>query len=253
MNWINALLIALSTYSILPVPQVEWKQDSLQNALCFLPVVGVLVGGVLLLWQRLCLFLHAETAVFAAVAAVLPLLVTGGIHMDGMMDAADALASRQPKERKLEIMKDSHTGAFAVLWCAAFLLLCFGFYSALYETELLWPLWLCFVLSRALCIFCAFTLPNARGGGMLSAFTQDRKNKLAIGSMALVALLSIAGMVWLQWRVGLCCGIIAAGYLLFYRRLATREFGGVTGDTSGFFVQTCELLLLMGVWLGGKL
>ena len=65
---------------------------------------------------------------FAAAAACLPLLITGGIHMDGFMDTVDALASHQSRERKLEILKDSACGAFAVLYCGVYLLLSFALY-----------------------------------------------------------------------------------------------------------------------------
>ena len=112
MPLIKALVIAVSTYSALPVPQFEWDPDSQRFSICFLPAVGLLCGGALYGWHALCLLLRLPAALLAAVADSLPLLITGGIHMDGYMDTSDALASHQSRQRKLEIMKDCHCGAF---------------------------------------------------------------------------------------------------------------------------------------------
>lgn len=253
MNLFNPLWIALSTYSTLPAPRVEWRSEDMRSAICFLPAVGIFTGTALILWQWLCLALKAETALFAAVAVVLPLLITGGIHMDGFMDTADALGSHQPRERKLEIMKDSHIGSSAVIWCAAYLLLSFGLYWALYQGTALRTVGVGFILSRALCALSALTLPNARNGGMLCAFTAHAKNRWAVAVLCALSLLCAGGMILLGLWPGLCGTIIAAAAFFRYRRMAKRQFGGVTGDTSGFFIQLCELCLLFGAWIGGCL
>ena len=114
---VKALVIAFSTYSKLPMPQVEWSEKNMRYAVCFFPLVGAVAGGVLLAWCWLCRALALTVPLRAAGGVVIPLLVSGGIHMDGWCDTADALASHQERARKLEILKDSHTGAFAVIAC----------------------------------------------------------------------------------------------------------------------------------------
>ena len=88
----KALIIAFSTYSKLPMPQVEWSQQNMRYAVCFFPMVGVAAGGLLLGWCWLCQLLALTPALRAAGGVVIPLLVSGGIHMDGWCDTADALA-----------------------------------------------------------------------------------------------------------------------------------------------------------------
>jgi len=253
MKYFNPLWIAISTYSILPAPSVEWRREHMGAAICFLPVVGIFIGLALLLWQWLCLKLRVEPALFAAVAAVLPLLLTGGIHMDGFMDTMDALGSHQPRERKLEIMKDPNVGAFAVMGCGAYLLLSFGLYWGLYQGGLLKVAAVGFVLSRALGALGALTLPGAGNGGMLTAFTAYARNPGAVAAMVLVSCLWGGTMVLLDLEPGL--GGVAFGILAFwgYGAMAKREFGGATGDTTGFFIQVCELFILFGVVTGGLL
>ena len=247
----KALFIAIRTYSILPVPDFEWTERSMRNSVCCLPLVGLLVGAALWLWHRVCCALGADGVLFAAVAAALPLAVTGGIHMDGFMDTTDALASHQPRERKLEILKDPHCGAFAVLWCAAYLLVSFGLYHALYQSAGILPVCAGFALSRALAVLSAFTLKNARGEGMLFAFTEHAQASAAIAAMGLVSIGSAALMCAADFGAGAAGAILALFAGLLCRSVAKRQFGGATGDTTGFCLQVCELAVLFGAWIGG--
>ena len=117
MPVIRSLLTAFSTYSRIPVPQVEWNEENRRYSMCFFPLVGLVIGLFLWGWLALCRCSGIGPLIRGAVAALLPLAITGGIHMDGYMDTTDALASWQPVEKRLEILKDSHAGAFAQCFC----------------------------------------------------------------------------------------------------------------------------------------
>ena len=120
---LKSLCIAFTTYSRLPVPRVEWDERSLRYAVCFFPLIGVCIGALEYLWLWLSGLLGCPALLRGAVAAAIPLLVTGGIHADGFCDTVDALSSHQSRERMLEILKDSHCGAFAVIFFGVWLLL----------------------------------------------------------------------------------------------------------------------------------
>lgn len=252
MLYFESLLVALSTYSVLPVPQFEWNERNMKYALCFFPAVGVLCGSGLFGWQALCRAAQVSRFFFAAGAVCLPLLITGGIHMDGYLDTVDALSSHQSRERKLEILKDPHCGAFAVVYTGVYLLASLGLFYELAgvpgSISALCPLY-CF--SRALSGLCAVRLPNARKSGMLSAYTQNAQTRTVSIVLVLVALASGGAALWLSpFAAG---GAILAGLaaLAAYRKMALSVFGGVTGDTSGFFLEVCELACLAGAWAGG--
>lgn len=249
----ESLLVALATYSAIPVPQFEWNERNMKYAICFFPAVGIACGGGLLLWYALSAYLGIGGILFAAVAVCLPLLITGGIHMDGYMDTADALASHQPRERKLEILKDSHCGAFAIIYCVVYVLLSFGLLHELYTMGEIVVLCPAFVLSRALSALCAVTMPNARKAGMLCAYTENAEKAKAAVAAAVVAVLAGVGMAAASLFSGLTAVVCGLAAMLFYRRMAMKQFGGVTGDTSGFFLQLCELSVLFGAWAGGLL
>lgn len=248
---LEAFWVALSTYSIVPVPQFEWNERSMRYAICFFPAVGLLCGGALWAWTALCRWLNVGALLFAVMAACLPLAVSGGIHMDGFMDTVDALSSHRPREKKLEILKDSRCGAFAVLYCAVYLLLSAGLYGELYLKGQILALCPVFVLSRALSALCAVTMPNARGSGMLCAFTEHAQKRGAVLAVSAAALAACAGMAALAPFPGGGAALAALLTVPCYRAMAKKQFGGATGDTAGFFLQACELAALAGAWLGG--
>lgn len=253
MGCFEPLLVALSTYTAIPVPQFEWNEKNMKYAICWFPAAGLLCGGLLWGWCALAGLLKVSGLLFAAVAVCIPLLVTGGIHMDGYMDTADALASHQPRERKLEIMKDSNCGAFSVLYCGVYLLLDLGLLYELYGMGRMAVLCPIFLLSRALSALCAVNLPNARKSGMLCAYTKNTERKTAnLVLITLVCLIALA-LVLLSPVVGGLALLGAACATLGYRSMALRVFGGVTGDTAGFFLQLCELACLAGGLIGGFL
>lgn len=242
MRVLKGIAAAFSTYSVLPMPRVPWDADSARYALCAFPLVGIVIGLALFAWRLLPL----PPAVFAAGAVVLPLLVTGGIHMDGFCDTLDALCSHQSREQKLAIMKDPHMGTFGAIWLGCYLLFSFALF---YEASSIIPVCVGYVLSRALSALNALTLPNARGSGMLLSLTENAARRAGLWCAGCTILLCAACMLLLAPRMGLACLLLCGLCTFFYRLFARRVFGGTTGDTAGFFLQICEISILTGAVL----
>ena len=252
MHLICSLAIALSTYSRIPVPQVEWTDENRKYTMCFFPLIGAVIGLLLWGWLWLCDVLNIGPVLRGTAGAMIPLLVTGGIHIDGFMDTSDAMASWQTKERRLEILKDSHVGAFAVIGCAGYLLLTAGLLSeASSQAAPLLPV--SFVLSRALSAWAMAAFRSARPNGMLDAFARTAHRRMVTVSSGIYAVLCV--LVWTLYGGWLAAACTAAAVLcvLFYRHMAYRYFGGVTGDLAGWFLQITELVLTAVIVLGGKL
>ena len=242
----KSFTLATAMYSAIPTPRTEWDGDSMAYAFCFFPWIGLVVGGAELLWWHVAAALGIEGLLFAAVAALLPLLVTGGIHLDGFLDVADARGSHQSRERKLEILKDSHVGAFAVIAMGCYLLL----YTALWSAVTPHPaLALVPVLSRTLSGLAAIHWKNARGSGMLASFSQASAlwaNRVVLVLWLLATALALG---FLPGWEGVAVLIAALLSVLYYRLMSHREFGGITGDLAGWFVQVMELAALAAVVL----
>jgi len=250
MKLVRSMLISISAYSVIPVPRFEWSDENMRFSLCFLPVVGIIEGLLLFSWRLFCGRMDIGNILFAAGAALIPLLITGGIHMDGYCDCIDALSSRRDRKKMLEILKDPHMGAFAAMWCAAYLLAAFGLYSELGYAPLIGAVCCGFVLSRALAVLSAVCTPCATTTGFLVSFTRTAHKKAFVISMSAAVLLSLAAMIVFSPLPGAMGVVFAVVSFFLYRNMAVRKFGGVTGDTTGYFIQICELAVLAGVFSG---
>lgn len=251
MRIVNSLFLAFSTYSRIPVPQVEWTNENQKTSMCFFPLVGAFVGAAVAVWLWLCERLGIGALLQGVVGALLPLWMTGGIHMDGLMDTSDALASWQTRQRRLEILKDSHTGAFAVMACCGYLLLTMGLLSeATLATAPM--LGMVYVASRALSAWTMTVFQSARPQGMLNSFARAaQKRMVGISSAGYLALCAFAWGMSGGWLALLCMATCAL-CVLNYRHMAYKYFGGVTGDLAGWFVQITEAACMAAIILGGK-
>ena len=122
MTILQTIAVAFAMFSALPVPQFGWNEKNMRYAMCAFPLIGLVCGG---LWC-LCGVLPLPDMARAAAFCLVPVAVTGGIHLDGYADTSDALSSYGDREKKLEILKDSHCGAFAVIRLCSYFVAYFG-------------------------------------------------------------------------------------------------------------------------------
>ncbi len=247
---------AFLMYSRIPMPQVEWKEENRRYALCFFPLIGLVTGTLLMALFWLGQRLGMGELLFAVLAVALPLLVTGGIHLDGFCDVQDAQASWGSREKLLSILADPHIGSFAAIRLGAYLLLLAGLYAeaARFSSPRLMAVCaLGFVQSRSLSGLGAVTLKAAKTGGTLQSFAHPAHRQATVAVTALFLAASLGSMVALCPLPGLCGGLCGALAFLRYRRLAYRRFGGITGDLAGYFLCLCELAVPAGAVAGAFL
>ena len=128
----NSFKIAFSMYSKIPMPKSDWTNENMRYCFCFFPLVGGVVGALTCVWRYLAEYLGLRGSTSSAVVLMLiPVAVTGGIHLDGLLDTADALSSYKGQKERLEILKDSRAGAFAVIQAVVYFFLYYGIYSYL--------------------------------------------------------------------------------------------------------------------------
>lgn len=241
---LRSLCSAFLMYSRIPVPQVEWNEENRRYALGWFPAVGAVLGLLLVLWQAVCSFLDAGAWVYAAGGVLLPVVLTGGIHLDGFCDVTDARASCASREKKLQIMTDPHIGSFAVIYICLYLIVQTVLFAQVYDLRCAVRTACGFILSRSISGFFAVTLRGAKSGGTLQSFVKPSHRNCTIYMVCGWAVLGCAGMLCTGLSGGTAC--IAAAVLagLFCKRTAEREFGGITGDICGWFLQICEIWML---------
>lgn len=240
MHVIKSFFIAFSMYSKIPMPQFEWREEDMKYILCFFPWVGAVIGGLLYLWGMLCEKMEMGALCYTLIGGAIPLLITGGIHVDGFVDTMDAFHSYQPREKKLEILKDAHIGAFAVIMLAAYGLVYLGAFSELREKRLFGSFCAGFFLARCLSGIGVVSFPSAKRDGLLYLFASNAHKRIVRGALYLQGAACIAFMLWQAPAVG---GIMAAAALCafaYYYYRCKKEIGGITGDTAGYFVLLCE-------------
>lgn len=241
---LRSLFSAFLMYSRIPMPHTEWKEENRRYSLGFFPLVGAAIGGLLILWRWLAGALGAGPLLFAAVAAIIPVLVTGGIHLDGFCDVEDAMASCGSPEKRLEIMKDPHIGSFAAIRLGVLLIAQTGLLSQVTELRSACVVGAGFVLSRALSGLAAVTMRSARNNGSLQSFVRPSHRNTVIAMTVSFAAAACAGMIFAGGLSGAAAAAAALVTAAYFRHFAVKFFGGVTGDLCGWFLQLCELWLL---------
>lgn len=250
--WVlETVAVAFGMYSALPAPRVTWNEKNMRYALAAFPLVGAVLG---LAWWgacALCDFLALPVLVRGAMLCVLPALVTGGIHLDGYADTSDALASHAPPEKKQEILRDPHCGAFAAIrlctYYAAYFALCCAFEPT---EEALWCAGLGFVLSRALSGFELTALPVAKGSSLARMFADAADQKRVGTILSCEAGVCLAGLYRCGGRyVFLAAVSVLIAVTLRYALTARRQFGGTSGDLAGWFLVKEEFWLLAALVL----
>jgi len=241
MNLIRSLFIAFSMYSKIPMPRTDWTKEAMRYAMCFFPAVGLVIGVIMYIWFSLA---HDRigTILFTCISVLLPILITGGIHLDGLLDTADALSSYKSKEEKLEILKDSHAGAFAIIVGICYFILYLGVYSEVTK-EMMSVLWMAFILSRACSALSVVSFPLAKNTGLAATFSDMAVKKTVKYTMYVVILMTAIAMLMTNLKYGIVVLITEFLVFLYYYRMSLNKFGGITGDLAGFFLSVSELAM----------
>ena len=237
--------IALQFLSSLPItlPGMP-KPQELGRSLLFYPLVGALFGGVL--WGVSALLAGTPLMLHAALLLTVWVMLSGGLHLDGLADSADAwLGGFGDRERTLTIMKDPRSGPIAVVTLVLVLLLKFCALLALIEQQQAMALLIVPLIGRGALLGVFLTTPYVRAGGLGQALADHLPRKA--GWWVLV--LSAAVCVTLAGYAGLWALMLAIPGFVWLRRVMMRRLAGTTGDTAGALLELIEVLMLVGLAL----
>lgn len=233
-TYLHAFWMCQSMFCALPCPGNYWKEECRDKMLLFLPFVGLEIGILWAILAGICRYFAVSALIQGAVLCCLPFLMSGFIHLDGFMDVTDAVKSCRNLERRREILKDSHVGAFAVIGCVLLMILQFAFCSAIREG------YLCLALipavSRccsALAIACLKPMSTSQYNGQKAAGSY----KLTLFFILLCCI--VAGFA-LSGKYGLSLPGTLVGYCAALRK-GYRSLEGMNGDISGYALTVSEL------------
>ncbi len=227
-------------YSRIPVI-CDISSEAAEKAIMFLPLVGALTG--IITYGSFVVFSYVDVPVFvrATVFLIIPIAVTGGFHIDGFLDTEDALRSYRDREKKLEILKDPHVGAFAVTgFTVCVLLMLAGLGTIAKQRSAIIAVSASYVISRSLCALTSLCMKKAKDDGMLVSETRMRDK-----GMITALIVQLAGALLVTVMVDPFCAaatvVSYASVTVIYKRIVSKDFGGVTGDTAGYFVVISEV------------
>ena len=237
--------IALQFLSSLPIRLPGMPEPGqLGRSLLFYPLVGLVFGG--LLWALDGLLLGAPLLLHAALVLMAWVLLSGGLHLDGLADSADAwLGGFGDRERTLLIMKDPRSGPIAVVTLVVVLLLKWAALVALIEQEQALALLIVPMLGRGALLGLFLTTPYVRAGGLGQALADHlpRRSGWQVLSACALGCLLLLGWAGL-WILG-----VATLVFVGLRRMMLRRLQGCTGDTAGALLELLETAVLVALAL----
>lgn len=249
----------LSLYTKIPMPLVEWNPENTKYVLTLLPLSGFLTGALEAVWFTVSLLAGFHAPLYAAVACGLPLVLHGGIHLDGLADTVDAGASYASVEKRREILADPHLGAFGAAAIVFYELITFGVFCEVFvlvnpqETRsFLALLMAAYVLPMMLTQLAAAVIPPVVPEGMLYSLTSVSDRRLNVVTAAAIAIFCTVVIVVIR---GISMTVFAAAALfvfLYFRNLALKRFGGISGDLCGWLIKISEAVMLAAVLVSLK-
>ena len=231
---ITAFSMCQTMFCRIPFPLRKWEEAARPYLLLFLPLVGLEIGVLWVLADLVLRHLGIPAPVYGFVMTAIPVLLTGGIHLDGFMDVADAIGSWRDLEKRRAILKDSHVGAVAVIWVAFLLLGYFAVFSSVADGRTLGCLVLVPVVSRCCSSLAVWNLRSMSTSQYAGSITPGWCRWIVWG----ILVGAIAAAFVCFGTAALAIG--AAGYALSLSR-AYRLLEGMNGDISGFCIHISEL------------
>jgi len=233
-----AFIMAQSMFCVLPFPCHAWKEEARNKMLLFLPIIGLEIGVVWVVLDRLLGILKLPSPVCGLMMCALPYLMTGFIHLDGFLDVTDAICSWRDLEQRRKILKDSHVGSFAVIWCVFLLLAGFALFSSASDCTQVNCLLLVPVISRC-CSALAVLRLKPMGTSQYASGHEDTKGWHVILLTLITIICVAAGFVfWGKYGLVLIGGLLGYGAAL-YR--SYRSLEGMNGDIAGYCLTISEL------------
>jgi adenosylcobinamide-GDP ribazoletransferase len=236
--WWGPIAASIGFLTVIPVPQVAMSPRLVERSIALYPLIGTIIGALLGgigLW--LDSFLPAGP--IAALLIAGGTLITGGLHLDGLMDTADGLFGGWSREQRLTIMRDSRVGAFGVIAGVVAVVAQFACLSELTGQARFLALVVAATMSRWTMLMALTIFPAARTSGAGAAFHAAATRAAGIaGTLFAILIALVSGQFGVIALAASAVAVLGCGYLL------TRRLGGLTGDCYGAIAVVAETVVL---------
>lgn len=238
----NSLLLAIQFLTSVPIrTKARIEVEELPRAVVYFPLVGLLLGVVLAGLNLALTTLVVSALLINTILVISLILLTGGLHLDGLADTFDALASGKDKEGMLGVMRDPHIGTMGVLSLIGVMMLKVAILSSLDQNSKNVALIFMCVLSRWSLILPLCLFKYARSLGKAKHFF----GYLSFRGLILLSLAIFLFVTFIWGQKGIIVFTAALIFAYFLNRFVNRKIGGITGDTLGAALELNEVVILM--------
>lgn len=238
----------------IPIPIDTGFDENFHKSTIYFPIVGLILG--------ICYYIVAliglkifDPYITAVLVLASEVLLTGGLHLDGLGDSFDGLYSYRDKEKILEIMKDSRLGTNGLLAIILVFLLKIGFLNSLLSQEILWPILTMPVVARSMQVLACYKTKTPREQGMGNIFIGKVSMTYLVGTILLMLGISggsiylASGVKYLIYLKEVICLIIMAMWVRLFIYSVYKKIDGITGDILGCICELSELIYLILVYV----
>ena len=237
----SALLTAFSVLTILPLNRgASGSERDIVPSVLFFPLVGLVIGGLLMVMTR-ALQPILSPGPLAAVILLTAIVITGGLHLDGLADLCDGLAAGGSRDRMLSVMKDSHIGAFGVMGLVIVLILKYSLFFEVMTKGRLNSFLIMGLLSRWAMVLGMTFGRYARENGTAKPFIGRVGWRRCVTATATV----IGFSWWILTGPGLLIVLLVLLSVLLFNQFLKRRIGGLTGDALGALNEVTEVVVLL--------
>ena len=236
-KYMTAFSMTQSMFCSLPFPCKAWDEECRSYMLLFLPVVGLEIGALWLLINFVLKNLQVHPMIYGLVMCAVPYLTTGFMHLDGFMDVVDAVCSWRDLEKRRAILKDSHVGSFAVVWCVFLILAGFAMFSAVPAAAEMRVILFVPVVSRCCSALAIMRLKTMNTSQYANAANYPKWHQLLLVIMIILCL-GLGFAFDRKCSFSLMIGLL--GYCVALRK-SYHSLQGMNGDISGFCICISEL------------
>lgn len=239
---IKGIIMSFSMYTTIPMPQQKWEEKNFPFIIVGLPFVGLVIGIIWFMFAKVLMKANIPITINSAIICLIPLFLSGFIHIDGYMDTCDAIFSRASLEKKHKILKDSLVGAFAVIGLLVIGLIYYiSIYEILNQQKNIISLIFIPIFSRGITsLFIIKTNPISKEG-FIATFKKDLNNNHFVSMVVILLIFLILAYLLGSIKI-VFINIIACIIFAIY---CIKDLKGISGDLCGFIITTSSVVSLL--------
>jgi adenosylcobinamide-GDP ribazoletransferase len=239
------LLVALQFLTTIPI-KLGFSTEQIGRSTVYFPIVGIIIGAILVALNFV-FGLVLPPSLVNILLVIAMVLLSGGLHLDGLVDTCDGIAGNGTPEERWKVMHDSRAGGFGIIGAALLLLIKFVALNNVPQSLMISTLLTAPVISRWAMVYAIFSYPYARPSGLGKAFKQATdKWKFLLATIITVVLsaglFKLTGLVMLAGLVIILITWLFVTVVAFYLK---KKFGGLTGDTYGAIHELTETVVFI--------